>query len=145
MSTVLLVDDDPDNLWSLQLVLEAHGRNPVLARSGPEALHKLASVLPHLIVTDFRMPEMNGAELCRRVRCQPAFADLPIVLLSAELEPAEQPRCWSAFFRKPANLAVLMQCIDALIADRLAMLSQPRQLEHGATGRWPPMRSQCWP
>src|ERR1700751_4641137 len=114
MSTVLLVDDDPENLWSLQLALEAHGRHAVLAESGREALHKLMHVVPRLIVTDFRMPEMDGAELCRRVRCQPAFANLPIVMLSAEPEPTGRVRCWSAFFRKPADPTLLMQCVDAL-------------------------------
>jgi CheY-like chemotaxis protein len=144
MSTVLVVDDDPDNLWSLQLVLEVHGRHVVLAESGRQALQKLPRALPRVIVTDFRMPEMNGVELCRRVRCQPAFADLPIILLSADAEPLEEPRCWSAFFRKPADLAVLMHCIDSLIADRLMTRSRPRS-EHPADGRWPPVDPRCWP
>jgi CheY-like chemotaxis protein len=145
MSTVLLVDDDPENLWSLQLALEAHGRHAVLAESGREALHKLMHVVPRLIVTDFRMPEMDGAELCRRVRCQPAFANLPIVMLSAEPEPTGRVRCWSAFFRKPADPTLLMQCVDAFIAERLATLSGPREFEHAAAGRWQAMDPRCWP
>jgi CheY-like chemotaxis protein len=145
MSTVLLVDDDLENLWSLQLVLEAHGRHAVLAESGREALQTLMHVLPRLIVTDFNMPEMDGAEFCRRVRCQPAFANLPIVLLSAEPEPAGDGRCWSAYFRKPADLALLMRYVDMFIADRLATLSRPRQFEQAVSGRWQPVNSRCWP
>jgi CheY-like chemotaxis protein len=144
MSTVLLVDDDPENLWSLQLVLEANGRHAVLAESGREALHKLMHVLPRLIVTDLQMPEMEGIELCRRVRSQAAFSDLPIIMLSAEPEPASGPRCWSAFFRKPVDLTVLMQCVDFFIAERLATLSR-RPFEHAATGRWQAVDARCWP
>jgi CheY-like chemotaxis protein len=102
-------------------------------------------VLPRLIVTDFRMPGMDGAELCRRVRCQPPFANLPIVMLSAEPEPTEGVRCWSAFFRKPVDLDLLMQCVDTFIAERLATLSAPRESEHAAAGRWQAMNPRCWP
>jgi CheY-like chemotaxis protein len=106
MSTVLLVDDDHGDLWALQLAFESGGHHVVLAESGREALHKLLRVVPRLMVTDWQMPEMDGAEFCRRVRCQPMFADLPIVMLSATPEPANDPPCWSAFFRKPADLSV---------------------------------------
>ncbi|WP_236674462.1 response regulator [Paraburkholderia hospita] len=87
MSTVLLVDDDLENLWALQLALESCGHHMVLAENGREALQKLQRELPRLIVTDWQMPGMDGAELCRRVRCQPAFADLPVIMLSAMPEP----------------------------------------------------------
>jgi CheY-like chemotaxis protein len=119
MSIVLLVDDDLENLWALQLALDSAGHHVVLAESGPEALQKLQREIPRLIVTDWQMPGMDGIELCRRVRCQPALADLPIVLLSAMPEPEQEQRCWTVFYRKPADLDALLNTVSALAAGRL--------------------------
>jgi CheY-like chemotaxis protein len=125
MSIVLLVDDDRDNLWALQLALESSGHHAVLAQNGREALRTLLHVVPRLIVTDWQMPEMDGAELCRRIRCQPALAEMPIVMLSSMPAPPAGPVCWSAFFRKPADLAVLMHTVNIFISERLASASSP--------------------
>jgi CheY-like chemotaxis protein len=119
MSTVLLVDDDLENLWALQLALESSGHHVMLAETGPEALQKLQREVPRLIVTDWQMPGMDGSELCRRVRSQQALAELPIILLSAMPEPEGAPRCWTVFFRKPADLAALLSTVGTLIAERL--------------------------
>ena len=88
-------------------------------RIGPEALQKLQREVPRLIVTDWLMPGMDGSELCRRVRSQPALAELPIILLSAMPEPEGEPRCWTVFFRKPADLDALLNTVGTLIAERL--------------------------
>jgi CheY-like chemotaxis protein len=118
-STVLLVDDDLENLWALQLALESSRHHVVMAESGPEALQKLQREVPRLIVTDWQMPGMDGSELCRRVRSQPALAELPIVLLSAMPEPANELHCWTLFFRKPVDLDALLSAVSTLIAERL--------------------------
>jgi CheY-like chemotaxis protein len=97
MSTVLLVDDDLDNLWALQLALEGSGHRVMLAHNGAVALKRLLDEIPQLILTDWQMPEMDGAEFCSRVKCQPGLAHMPIVMLSAMPEPGEGPPCWSAF------------------------------------------------
>ncbi len=145
MSTVLLVDDDLENLWALQLALESCGHHVVLAENGREALRKLQRELPRLIVTDWQMPDMDGAELCRRVRCAPALTDLPIILLSAMPEPEDGPPCWTAFFRKPANLTRLMESVNIFIAERLAEVSGRPRFDDRAPSRAQPVDSRCWP
>ncbi|REE17737.1 response regulator receiver domain-containing protein [Paraburkholderia sp. BL27I4N3] len=145
MSTVLLVDDDSDNRWALQLALEGNGHRVVLARNGLDALKKLARGIPRLIITDWEMPEMDGAELCRHVRCNPALAHLPIILLSAMPEPGHGPPCWSAVFRKPADLSVLMQTVDALAAERLVGAVAPLAPESPMASRWQAVNPRCWP
>ena len=60
MSTVLLVDDDLDNLWALQLALENGGHHVVLAENGADALRKVVSERPQLIVTDWQIDARNG-------------------------------------------------------------------------------------
>lgn len=145
MSTVLLADDDLDNLWALQLALESGGHHVVLAENGADALRKVVRELPQLIVTDWQMPEMDGAELCRRIQCQPALAHVPVVMLSAMPEPGDRPRCWSAFFRKPADLGMLLRTVEAFIAERLAAGYAPPGAEDRAASRWQPVNPRCWP
>ncbi|MFM0356525.1 response regulator [Paraburkholderia nemoris] len=145
MSTVLLVDDDLENLWALQLALESKGRHVLLAESARDALGKLAREPANLIVTDLEMPEMDGAELCKRVRCQPAFALLPIVLLSAAPEPQDGPPRWSMFFRKPVDLTLLIRALDSFLADRLTMASATLACSDPAASRWRPIDPRCWP
>jgi len=145
MSTVLLVDDHLENLWALQLALESCGHHVVLAENGREALQKLQRELPRLIITDWQMPGMDGAELCRRVRCQPAFADLPVIMLSPMPEPDDGPPCWTAFFQKPAHLPALMDFAHVLIAERLAKVSKSLLLVEPAPSRLQPVDSRLWP
>ncbi|MFM0147626.1 response regulator [Paraburkholderia sp. RL18-085-BIA-A] len=145
MSTVLLVDDDPDNLWALQLALESGGHHVLLAQNGAQALRLVLHEIPMLIVTDWQMPEMDGAELCRRVRCQPAFARMPIVMLSAMAEPDADPHCWSAFFRKPADLNELLRVVNSFVAARLTSVAAHPSTENRVPARWQPVDERCWP
>lgn len=145
MSTVLLVDDDPDNLWALQLALESGGHHVILAQNGADALRRVLHELPRLVVTDWQMPEMDGAELCRRIRCQPALAHLPIVMLSAMPEPGDGRPCWSAFFRKPADFDMLLRTVEMFISERLSAVTVPSAAADRAPSRWQPVNSRCWP
>ena len=145
MSTVLLVDDDLENLLALQLALESTGHHVVLAESGRQALDSLAREPVSLMVTDWEMPEMDGAELCRRVRRQPAFSQLPIVILSAAPEPADVPPSWSIYFRKPADLSSLMRAVATFVADRLTSLCAPPVCADRLPSRWQPVDPRCWP
>ncbi|CAB3741842.1 response regulator [Paraburkholderia rhynchosiae] len=58
----LLVDDDFENRWALQLALESRGHHVVLAENGRDALQRANASFPALVITDFQMPEMDGAE-----------------------------------------------------------------------------------
>lgn len=78
---ILLVDDEPDIRWTVAAVLEDEGFEVTTAGSAAEALARIESDgVPHLAVIDIMMPEVDGIELCRRIRGR---TDLPIVLLSA--------------------------------------------------------------
>ena len=90
MSTILLVDDDLENRWALQQVLESRGYRVVLAHNGRDALRKVHAEFPELVITDLEMPEMDGGELCRRLKREAAFPDLPVVLLSSMPEPTDR-------------------------------------------------------
>lgn len=83
---LLIVDDEPNLLRALEAYLSSEGFEVSTARSGTEALTKVAQAVPDLIVSDIRMPGMNGYELARHFRDSARTALVPIVFLTAKGE-----------------------------------------------------------
>ena len=81
--TVLAVDDQPANLRLLDAVLTPRGHRVLTASSGAEALAILATEDIDLVLLDIVMPEMDGHEICRRIRAAPATEFLPVVMITA--------------------------------------------------------------
>jgi two-component system NtrC family sensor kinase len=81
---VLVVDDDPMNLKVMKGFLTLDGYDAVVAESGSEALERLTGGDVDLVVLDVRMPEMDGYEVCRRIRAKAAHARMPIIFLTAD-------------------------------------------------------------
>lgn len=84
-ATILLVDDNPHGMVARRTVLEELGYTVYTGTSGQEALNVLQHQTVDLVITDFRMPNMDGVELITRIR--QLRADLPIILLSGFVEP----------------------------------------------------------
>jgi CheY-like chemotaxis protein len=84
-ASLLLVDDNPHGLIARRTVLEELGYVVHTGKNGQEALDVLASHNVELVITDFRMPNMDGVELITRIRKM--RGDLPIILLSGFVEP----------------------------------------------------------
>ena len=82
-SKILVVDDVPQNVRLLEAVLTSHGYSVTSASSGPEALEKVSAELPDLLLLDIQMPEMDGYEVCRRLRADPATEFLPVVMITS--------------------------------------------------------------
>jgi diguanylate cyclase (GGDEF)-like protein len=80
---ILIVDDTFENLVFLAEVLEAEGYGVRKVRSGAMALRAAAAMAPDLILLDIRMPDMDGYEVCRRLKQDPATAQVPVIFLSA--------------------------------------------------------------
>jgi adenylate cyclase len=80
---ILVVDDVPQNVRLLEAILTSHGYSVTSASSGPEALEKVSAELPDLLLLDIQMPEMNGYEVCRRLRADPATEFLPVVMITS--------------------------------------------------------------
>jgi len=80
MTRVLVVDDDPALLRALRIGLEARGFEVTLARTGGEGLSRAAQALPNLVVLDLGLPDIDGVEVCKRLR---EWTDVPVVVLSA--------------------------------------------------------------
>ena len=82
-STILIVDDEPSGRDLLKRLLSVEGYQLALASSGPEALTKAAELTPDLILLDVMMPDMDGFEVCRRLRSDPLLAEVPIIIVTA--------------------------------------------------------------
>ena len=82
--TILIVDDEPDAIELIDFNLRAAGFRTAAAMSGDEALKQAREILPDLIVLDLMLPEVDGLEVCKILRRNPATADVPIVMLTAK-------------------------------------------------------------
>lgn len=87
--TLLLVEDDPDLLEVLRLTFEMDGFNLVLATDGEQALAQARRHVPDLIILDLMLPKLDGLEVCRTLRADQAFAQLPILMLTAKSDEAD--------------------------------------------------------
>ncbi len=86
---VLIVDDLEPNRLILEEIIKNMNCVPVLAESGQQALELVKKQLPHLVLTDISMPEMDGYELCRRLKSKEATRSIPIVFISAFDNPQD--------------------------------------------------------
>ena len=81
--SILLVDDNPTNLQVLFQTLEGVGCKLLIAKNGNGALAIAGKALPDLILLDIMMPDIDGYEVCRQLKADPATADIPVIFLSA--------------------------------------------------------------
>lgn len=94
MSKVVIgVDDAPENLFLLQAAAKAGGFFFVAAKSGAECLSMVHRIAPRLILLDIQMPEMDGFEVCRRLRAIPELRRVPIAFLTAQKSPSDVMIC----------------------------------------------------
>jgi len=118
--TVLVVDDTPANIQLVSAILRAHYRVKA-ATSGEKALAiASAGEVPDVIVLDVLMPEMDGYEVCRRLRAGTTTAGIPVIFLSASTEEADREQGLAlgarGFLAKPVDpdelLALVRTCIE---------------------------------
>ncbi|SAK94429.1 two component transcriptional regulator [Caballeronia catudaia] len=119
MHSILLVDDDVDSLSALKFVFEVHDFKVFLAKNGGIALAHAATHRPDLVVTDMEMPELDGIELCKRLRHHPTLRDVPVILVSGAVPPTDAPVLWDAFLPKPVDCYQLIAVIEQLPLFRL--------------------------
>ncbi len=131
---VLVVDDTPANLALVLEALSGSGHEVLVAENGRAALELLAHTTPDLILLDVVMPELDGFATCARLKANPAWADIPVLFMTALDEPDEKVRAFRAgaldYIPKPGHPAEVLARVDThlrlralqrALADELAL------------------------
>ncbi len=116
---VLVVDDTAANIRLLAAILKIEGFEVFTAQSGAEALGILPEAAPDVVLLDIMMPEMNGFEVCAKIRADPTTANLPVVMVTALQESADRVRALEAgaddFLSKPVDEVEVVARIRSLV------------------------------
>lgn len=116
---ILVVEDESGILAALTLLLDMEGYRVTEATNGRQALECLRAGAPDLVITDYMMPYMDGAELMRQIRQDPELTGLPIILLSAALpEDTDLAGLADATLSKPVSIDELLDAIARLLPPR---------------------------
>jgi two-component system cell cycle response regulator len=133
---VLVVDDILPNVKLLEAKLASEYYDVLTATGGAEALQKVATQSPDIVLLDVMMPGMDGFEVCRRIKADPSTAHIPVVIVTALTDTADRIRGLEAgaddFLSKPLNDTALMSRVRSLV--RLKMtVDEWRVRENTAT------------
>jgi DNA-binding response OmpR family regulator len=116
---ILIADDEPNIVISLEFLMKKEGFDVAVAVDGEEALAKVASFNPDLILLDVMMPRKSGFEVCESLRTDPANADLRIVMLTAKGRDTEVAKGLAigadAYVTKPFSTKDLVVQIKSLL------------------------------
>ena len=133
---ILIVDDEPHVLRAMAYALRRAGYEVVTAQDGEEALSKVHTEHPDLMILDVMMPGMNGLEVCQRLRKQQETASLPIIVLSAGSQVDDKVRGLEAgadsYVTKPVALSEIIARVAALL-QRRAQLTDAAVAAKGQT------------
>lgn len=121
--TILIVDDNAQNLELLCIYMEdLPDVRVVTATNGIEAMEKIKSELPELILLDIMMPKMSGFEVCKRVKSDPKTRDIIVVMVTALNESSDVERAAECgtddYISKPIDRPALVQLVKKLLSSR---------------------------
>ncbi|MBI4671559.1 MAG: response regulator transcription factor [Chloroflexi bacterium] len=135
MILILVVDDDLDVAKTISMNLASQGYQVVVANNGYEALQRIHRQHPDLILLDMAMPEMDGIEVCQRVRANPTTAAIPILFLTARSGIESKIVGFNAgaddYLVKPFNLQELELRVKALLRRTSKQTESPQTLTVG--------------
>jgi DNA-binding response OmpR family regulator len=116
---VLIAEDEPSIVASLEFLLQSHAYEVRVARDGAEAVRMTESFLPDLLLLDVMMPVKNGFEVCRTIRQNPALSAVKILMLTARGREAERDRGLGAgaddYMTKPFSTQELIASVRGLL------------------------------
>lgn len=116
---ILIVDDEPSIVLSLDYLMRKNGFQPFIARNGEEALEIAKNEIPALVILDIMMPGMDGYEVCEKLKSNPLTNSMKIIFLSAKSgkEAIEKGMSVGAdkYLTKPFNTKQIMQEVMNLL------------------------------
>lgn len=121
MPKLLVVDDEPLTVEMLETFLKLNGYETVAVLNGEDALLMVQVEMPDAILLDLQLPDLNGIEVCRRLRAS-AYAQLPVIMITAHGSPEMRRRALeagaNAYFTKPIRFPELIAELNRLLAAR---------------------------
>jgi len=118
---ILLVDDETDLVEMVKMRLEANGYEVVPAYDGQDGLEKARSLKPDLIILDLMLPKMDGYKVCRMLKFDEKYKNIPIVLFTARVQEADQKMGEevgaNAYITKPFEPQALLDKIKELLGE----------------------------
>ncbi|MEQ8173013.1 MAG: response regulator [Candidatus Eremiobacterota bacterium] len=119
---ILLVDDEPYIIKSLSFVLEKKGYNVLCANNGDDALDKIKSYRPDLVLLDVMMPKKNGYDVCLEIRKYQEFKDLYIIMLTAKSQDVDKEKGLQAganeYLTKPFSPVKMLQRLEEIFSGK---------------------------
>lgn len=117
---LLIVDDEPSIVVSLEFLLRQAGYDYQVARDADEALRQINTYRPDLVLLDVMLPGKNGYEICQYIRQTPEIQDTKVILLTAKGRPSDMEKGIAvganAYVTKPFAIKDLMQKVEAVLA-----------------------------
>ena len=118
---ILIVDDEPNIVISLEFLMEQSGYEVAIARNGEEALEKIASFEPDLVLLDIMLPLLNGFEVCQRIRENRQWNRTKVIMLSAKGREIDVSKGIAlgadAYVTKPFSTKDLIAQVQRLLAN----------------------------
>ncbi len=116
---VLIVDDEPNIVTSLEFLMRGDDYEVRVARNGEEALQLAESFRPDIVVLDVMMPQRSGFEVCQKIRENPILGDVKIIMLTAKGREVEKEKGLdlgaNAYVTKPFSTKELMNTVRGLL------------------------------
>ena len=118
---VLIADDEPNIVVSLEFLMRQKGYDVKVVNNGDDALRAVAEFAPDLILLDVMMPRINGYDVCQKVRENPAWRDIRILMLSAKGRDVEVTKVTAvgadAYVTKPFSNRDLIATVTAMLGE----------------------------
>jgi CheY-like chemotaxis protein len=131
MATILVVEDDPSTQLVIVVNLEKEGHRVVALSDGARALEQIHRIAPDLLITDIQVPGMDGYDLAKRLREDPQWASLPIILISSLAQRANFRVGMTVgaddYLTKPFSLAELRQAVQTQLKKTTMMHEVQRE------------------
>ena len=120
MPKLLIVDDEPFTVEMLESFLQINGYETVGALNGEDGLVLVQVEQPEAVILDLMLPDLEGFEVCQRIRSYPESANLPVLVVSARTDAAARERAAAAgangYLVKPVNFPQLLSELKRLLA-----------------------------
>ncbi len=119
--TILIVDDEEYIVTSLEYVMKSAGFDVVVAYDGEQAIEKVTTTVPDLLILDVMMPKLNGFEVCEKIRANPLWKSIRIIMLTAKGRDSERQRGMSLgaddYMTKPFSTRDILKRVEELLAE----------------------------